>query len=101
MKLDEMMEEIYKIKGGSILHIIWEENLDLICKLDLKYESCNCLEEDDPNYKEFYACSVEIVKIIKSNDLFDKKEGDFMEVSIDNQPSRIELADGALLWEMH
>lgn len=45
MKLDEMMEENYKIKGGSILHIIWEENLDLICKLDLKYESCNCLME--------------------------------------------------------
>lgn len=29
MKLDEMMEE----------------NLDLICKLDLKYETCNCLME--------------------------------------------------------
>lgn len=98
MILDEMMQNLYKIKGGSILHIIWDENLELICKMDLKYESCNCLEEDDPNYKEYYACCVEIIKVIKCNETFQKKEGDLIEVSIDNQPSRIELEDGSIIW---
>lgn len=101
MIVDEMMHNLYKISGGTLLHIFWGNDLEILCKMDLKYESSNCLEEDDPNYKEFYACCVEIIKIIKSNDLFDKKEGDFIEVSIDNEPSRIELEDGTLVWEKY
>lgn len=101
MILDEMMHNLYKISGGTILHIFWGNDLEILCKMDLKYESCNCLDEDDPNYKEYYACCVEIIKVIKCDANFQKKEGELIEVSIDNQPSRIELADGSLLWEKH
>ncbi len=102
MIIDEMMKKILKLKNGTILNIIWEKtSLHIVGKIDTVFESCNCLEEDDPNYKEFYACCVEIIKIIKSNDLFDKKEDDFIEVSIDNEPSRIELEDRTLVWEKY
>ena len=99
MVIDEMMKEIFKLKNGTILDITWERlNLHIKGKIDTVYESCNCLEEDDPNYKEYYACCVEIIKVIKSNETFQKKEGDFIEISVDNQPSKIELENGTIIW---
>ena len=84
MIIDEMMKKIFTLKNGTILFITWEKvNLHIIGKIDTVYESCNCLEEDDPNYKEYYACCVEIIKVIKCNETFQKKEGDLIEVSID------------------
>lgn len=101
MKLDEMMYKILDLPSGTILNITWEKlNIHIVGKIDTVYESCNCLDENDPNYKEYYACCVEIIKVIKCDETFQKKEGELIEVSIDNQPSRIELEDGTLVWEM-
>ncbi len=60
MIVDEMMHNLYKISRGTILHIFWGNDLEILCKMDLKYESCNCLEEDDPNYKEFNEYNYEL-----------------------------------------
>lgn len=62
------------------------------------YESCNCLDEEDPNYKEYYACAIEITKIINAPKNFEKNEGDLIEISVENSPTIITLEDGTIIW---
>lgn len=93
------MEKIVKYPRGTDLTIFWSNrNLILQGKIDTIYESDNCLEEDNPDYNEFYACAFEIVKIIQKPIDFEKKEGDLIEISVDNQPSLISLLDGTVVW---
>ena len=100
MYMDLMMKKIVKYPNGTDLTVFWHNrNLILKGKIDTVYESNNCLDEDDPNYKEFYACTFEIVKIIKKPIDFEKREGDLVEISIDNQPSLISLLDGTVVWK--
>lgn len=97
--MDSMMEKIVKYANGTDLTIFWSNrNLILQGKIDTVYESDNCLEVDNPDYKEFYACAFEIVKIIQKPINFEKKEGDLIEISVDNQPSLISLLDGTVVW---
>ena len=99
MQMDSMMEKIVKYANGTDLTIFWSNrNLILQGKIDTVYESDNCLEVDNPDYKEFYACAFEIVKIIQKPINFEKKEGDLIEISVDNQPSLISLLDGTVVW---
>lgn len=56
----DISEEPYKIYilefyDGSILK----------AQMDTCYESDNGLEEDDEQYQEYYACAMEIIKVIK------------------------------------
>ncbi|MCI8753192.1 MAG: hypothetical protein HFH66_17985, partial [Lachnospiraceae bacterium] len=56
----DISEEPYKIyilefNDGSILK----------AQMDTCYESDNGLEEDDEQYQEYYACAMEIIKVIK------------------------------------
>lgn len=99
LQLDGMMKKIIKFPIGTELTVFWRNrNLILQGKIDTMYESCNCLEEDDPDYKEFFACALRIDKIIQKPVDFEKKEGDLIEISIDNQPSSISLLDGTVVW---
>ena len=100
MKMDLMMEEIVKHPNGTVLTIFWSNrNLILQGKIDTVYESDNCLEENNPDYKEFYACACEIINIIQKPIEFEKKVGDLIEISLDNLPSLISLLDGTIIWK--
>ena len=100
LQMDLMMKKIVSYPNGTDLTIYWSnKNLILQGKIDTVYESYNCLAEDDPDYKEFYACAVEIVKIVQKPINFEKKEGDLIEISIDDQPSLISLLDGTVVWK--
>lgn len=71
-------------------------------EIDTVYETDNGLEEDDDDddkYREFYACTVTVKKVI--NNSIDKivNTDDLVEVSIENSPTSIELGDGTLIWE--
>ena len=68
--------------------------------MDTKYESDNCLDDDDPEYKEFYACAMRISKVISKEGTFDKKEGDLIEISIDNLPLQLIKDDGEIIWDL-
>lgn len=98
--MDLMMKKIINYPNGTDLMIFWlNKNLILQGKIDTVYESDNCLEEDDPAYKEFYACAFEIIKIIQKPINFEKNEGDLIEISMDDQPSLISLLDGTVVWK--
>ncbi len=98
--MDSMMKEIVKLPNGTFLNVLWNnERLLIYGKIVTVYESCNCLEEDNPNYLEYYACAIEIIKIKSKPDSFNKKVGDLLEISIENQPSIISLKDGTIIWK--
>lgn len=97
--LDEMMKILFSYPGGTFLRIEWDsKGLMLEGVIDLKYESDNCLEEDNSEYREYYAMTIMITNILKRPNWFQKNVGDFLEISIENQPSKIELNNGIVIW---
>ena len=69
------------------------------------FESTNCLELDDPNYLEYYACCVEVTEIVTLtwNTANEKTEqfniGDFIELSEINEPIKIETESKKVIWQ--
>jgi len=67
------------------------------------YETNNCLDEDDPNYLEYYVCAVKISKIFHSpvvgcDDAAEEvKCGSMIELSEFNEPTRVEQNDGRVI----
>ena len=58
--------------------------------MDTCYESDNGLEEDDEQYQEYYACAMEIIKVIKDTTPEKKyKERMLIEINYLNYPKSI------------
>lgn len=57
-------------------------------QVDTCYETDNGLEDDDPNYEEYHACAMKIIKIIvdKNKSL---QEGSLIEINYHNYPQQI------------
>lgn len=99
--LDEMMKVLFSYPSSTFLRMTWGgKGLVLEGLIDVKYESDNCLEEDNLEYREYYALTIVITKVLKKSDQFQKDVGDLLEISIENQPSKIELIDGTVIWEI-
>ena len=98
--MDKMMQEIGKYSNGTYLKVEWE-NGQLVLEgiIDTIYESDNGLDEEDDNYKEFYACAFRIEKVCKNS--MDKacEINNLIELSIENQPTLIALQDGSIIWK--
>ncbi len=81
----DISEEPHKIyilefNDGSILK----------AQMDTCYESDNGLEEDDEQYQEYYACAMEIIKVIKDTTPEKKyKEHMLIEINYLNYPKSI------------
>ena len=70
-------------------YILTYSNGDVVeAEVDTCYETDNGLAEDDPNYEEYHACAMKIVKIIvnKNKNL---KEGNLIEINYHNYPQQI------------
>lgn len=94
------MKEIMKYPNKTRLIIKWNNSgLIIYGSIDTIYESCNCLNEDEPRYLEYYACTIKIIEIKNKPKDFKKKIGDLQEISIENQPSTISLDDGTIIWK--
>jgi len=87
-------------KTQSALYVLWENNLYLKVIVDTVFETDNGLDMDDEEYQEFYMGLLEIQKIINypTNETFDRNVGECIEISIMNEPVRIELEDHTILW---
>ncbi len=98
--MDRMMKAISKYPNGTYLKIEWGKNEPVIeGKIDTIYESNNGWEEDDVQYREFYACALRIKRI---NGDFKRSKyaiNDLIEISIENQPTCISLYDGSVVWK--
>ena len=104
--MNQMIKKLAIYPSGTKLTVSWDnkdiiptEKLVLQGIIDTVYESNNCLAKDDPEYKEFSACIIQIKKIISKPGSFKKKAGDLVEISIENQPTQIALSDGTIVWE--
>lgn len=68
------------------------------------YESDNALDLEDEQYFEYYACAIEVTKILSipthnNYNIDEFKIGSLIELSELNEPLKIELSNGKIIWE--
>ena len=83
--------------NATQIYILTYSDGDIIeAQVDTCYETDNGLDDDDPDYEEYHACAMKIVKII-----VDKtrkfKEGNLIEINYHNYPQYIKDPEGNIL----
>ena len=96
-----MIKSIKDYPNGTVLVVEWADRHMVIGKIDTIYETDNGLDIGEEGYKEFYACLLKVEKILHCS----KKEpnyliSDFIEISMQNTPSKISLKEGKTIWEL-
>lgn len=87
----QIMEKLFLSinNNANQTYILIYSNGDVVeAEVNTCYETDNGLEEDDPNYEEYHACAMRIVKVIvnKNKNL---KEGRLIEINYHNYPQQI------------
>ncbi len=83
--------------NATQIYILTYSDGDIIeAQVDTCYETDNGLDDDDPEYEEYHACAMKIVKIIvdKTQKL---KEGSLIEINYHNYPQHIKDLQGNIL----
>ena len=95
----QIMEKLFLPinNNANQIYILTYSNGDVVeAKVDTCYETDNGLEDNDPNYEEYYACAMKITKII-----VDKKrnlqEGSLIEINYHNYPQQIKDSQDNIL----
>ncbi|MPM99402.1 hypothetical protein SDC9_146593 [bioreactor metagenome] len=101
MEWNRMLTVLKSCSKSSILTIYWGNGLIIKGVIDTFSETDNSLEEDDPDYKEYYMCVIKIADIVRlpNQGPFNEKVGDLIEVSILNEPIKIEEKGKGIIWE--
>ena len=99
MDMDKMMQQLSTHPNGTFLRISWDFGKVVIeGTLDTIYETDNGAEMDGEQYQEFYACAVLVKRIVRNLSNSPLAVNSLTEVSVENPPSAIELADGTVIW---
>ena len=99
MGMDKMMQLLSTYPNGTFLRISWGSGKVVIeGTIDTLYETDNGMEEDMEQYREFYACAVLVKNVIRNLSNRSLAANTLIEVSTENQPSKIELVDGTIIW---
>lgn len=96
-----MMNALSGYNFETVLTVYWPNGVIIDGFVDTISETCTCeLEEDDPNYREYYMCVMEITDIVElpKEVTFNEKAGDLIELSVLNEPIRIETKEKCLIW---
>lgn len=102
MEWTAMMKALSKYNRKTILTVYWSNGVIINGFVDTMSETSTCeLEEDDTNYKEYYMCVMEITDIVKlpRGVMFNEKVGDLIELSILNEPIKIEEKGKSVIWK--
>lgn len=102
MEWTNMMDVLSGYNRETILTVYWPNGIIIDGFVDTMSETCTCeLEEDDPNYKEYYMCVLEITDIVElpKGIILNEKVGDLMELSVLNEPLRIEVKGNDIIWQ--
>ena len=84
------------------LVVYWSNGVIIEGFMDTISETSTCeLEEDDPNYLEYYMGIMEISDIIELSEgaTFKGEIGDLIELSVLNEPIRIEEKGKGIIWQ--
>lgn len=95
----QIMEKLFLSinNNANQIYVLTYSNGDVVeAQVDTCYETDNGLEDDDPNYEEYHACAMRIVKIIadKNRKL---QEGNLIEINYHNYPQQIKNLQGDVL----
>lgn len=95
----QIMQRLFRAVNHNIIqiYVITFSDGDVVeARADTCFETDNGLDEADPGYEEYYACAMEIVKIIenKSNTL---EEGKLIEINYHNYPQQIKDFQGNII----
>ena len=102
MVIDEMVRTLSQYPNGTFLRLSWDcESFVIDGILDTIYETDNGADEGSKEYQEFYACAIQIKHIIKSSENRTLALNSLIEISINNQPTRIELSNGKVIWPIY
>ena len=87
----QIMEKLFLSinNNNNQIYILTFSNGDVAeAQVDTCYETDNGLDDDDPDYEEYHACAMKIVKIIvdKNENL---EEGNLIEINYHNYPQQI------------
>jgi len=65
------------------------------------FESTNGLDDENPDFIEFYDCSFEVSEILSPSSEVDLqiKQGNYFAISEHSEPIRIEAEDKTLIWQ--
>ena len=97
-KMDEIICQINKYPNGTKLRLYYKDGSILYGYLDTIYETDNELDDDDPSYLEYYACTFYIEKVFREGKL-KFKQGHLIEISRFNAPFLILDADNNVVWD--
>ena len=98
--MDKLIKSLNKYPNGTLLIIEWINGCIMLGEIDTIYETNNELEPENENYQEFYACLLYVKDIFSnSNEMNYFSIGDFIEISMQNPPSKIMLEDRGVVWE--
>ena len=83
--------------NATQIYILTYSDGDIIeAQVDTCYETDNGLDDDDPDYEEYHACAMKIVKIIVDKTQ-KHKEGNLIEINYHNYPQQIRNLQGNVL----
>jgi len=100
--MDILLKAINKYPNGTELTVEWGNGCIVYGSIDTIYETDNGLELDDDKYKEFYACLLYVIDVLKQAEGEQEfSKGDFIEISLQKPPLKILLSDKTVIWEQN
>jgi hypothetical protein len=107
MEWTNMIKALNNYNRNTNLMTYWENGAIIKGVVDTISETCTCeIDEDDPNYLEYYLCAFEVAQIISPpskdirNPYFGElRIGSLIEVSELNEPIRIEAEGKGVIWQ--
>ena len=98
MKRDELFKILEGMDYKRSLIFEFKNGVVFKAKFGTSFETDNNLDDDDPNYIEYYACLFRVLKILKGKELLEGAEGQLIEISILNLPSKVYYEEGQVVW---
>ena len=107
MEWTKMIRALNNYDRKTNLTTYWGNGAIINGIVDTISETCTCeLEEDDPNYIEYYMCVFEITQVLSPPSknicnpyLGELKVGSLIEVSELNEPIKIEAEGKGIIWQ--